>query len=819
LCRYPTTNATVERKHQHLLAVARALRFQANLPLPFWGYCVLTATHLINRIPTPLLGNKSPFELLFNKLPNYSYLRVFGCLCYAATLPHNRHKFAPRSKQYIMLGYPQGIKGYRLYDLSTKQIFMSRDVIFYEHLFPFHISQHFHTAHNNASLVLPHPITDMSAPISFVFFDIDNTTNSPLSTHSFTPLPDGSSPTSLSNSLPFGHNTHPSSTVDNSLPPASVISPENVIPDPPSPTLRKSTRILKPPSYLQEFHCNNASLLAPSPSSTLTNQGTASTNFPLSNFLSYSKLAPGYQSFVLNASTIREPTSFHEASQDPHWCEAMQAEPAALEANNTWSIQPLPSGKVPIGCKWVFKVKLRSDGSLERYKARLVAKGYNQQEGFDYFETFSPVAKFVTVRSLLAIAAVKGWSLYQLDVNNAFLHGELAEEVYMTLPPGLHSKGETSSNFVCRLTKSLYGLKQASRQWFSKFSTTLLSHGFTQSKADYSLFTRQDGSSFIALLVYVDDILIASSDIAAVTKLKQFLDAQFKLKDLGPVRYFLGFEIARSTQGISVSQRKYALEVLEDAGLLGCKPTKCLMDQNLKLSKLKGSLLPDPTVYRRLVGRLMYLTLTRPDIVFAVHKLSQFMEHPREPHYKAAQHILQYIKGAPSQGMFYPSNSELHIKAFSDSDWAGCPDTRRSTTGYCVFLGHSLVSWRSKKQTTVSRSSAEAEYRAMASAVCEVLWLRSLLSDLQISHPNAALLFSDSQAAIHIAANPVFHERTKHLEIDYHLVRDKIQEGVIQNLHVPIKHQVADIMTKALGFPLLSSLTVKMGMHNLCTPS
>ena len=214
----------------------------------------------------------------------------------------------------MMLGYSQGVKGYRLYDLSTKQIFMSRDVIFYEHLFPFHTSQHLHTAQNTASLVLPNPITDMSAPISSVLFDIDNTTNSPFSANSFTPLPAGSSPAAPSTALPFSHNTHPSSTPDCSLPLASVISPEHVILDPTFITLRKSNRIHKPPSYLQEFHCNNASLPAPSPSSTPTNQGTASTNFPLSNFLSYSKLAPCYQSFVLNASTIREPTSFHEAS-------------------------------------------------------------------------------------------------------------------------------------------------------------------------------------------------------------------------------------------------------------------------------------------------------------------------------------------------------------------------------------------------------------------------------------------------------------------------------------------------------------------------
>ena len=523
---------------------------------------------------------------------------------------------------------------------------------------------------------------------------------------------------------------------------------------------------------------------------------------------------------MLNASTIREPSTYNEASKSPHWCEAMQAEIHALETNQTWSLTSLPHGKIPIGCKWVYKVKLRADGTLERYKARLVAKGYNQQEGFDYFETFSPVAKFVTVRCLLAVAVVKGWVLYQLDVNNAFLHGTLDEEVYMSLPPGFHSKGEPyPSDIVCKLQKSLYGLKQASRQWFSKFSTTLLHHGFTQSKADYSLFTKQKGSCFIALLVYVDDILIASNSAEDVAELKSYLDSQFKLKDLGPVRYFLGLEIARSSKGISISQRKYALEIMEDAGMLGCKPAKCPMDQNLKLSKHEGPLIPDPSVYRRLIGRLMYLTMTRPDIVFSVHKLSQFMESPRAPHLKVAQHILQYIKGAPSQGLLYASTSDLHIKAFSDSDWASCPDTRRSTTGYCVFLGSSLVSWRSKKQNTVSRSSAEAEYRAMAAAVCEVIWMKALLADLKISQSQTALLFSDSQEALHIAANPVFHERTKHIELDCHLVRDKIQEGIIKNLHVPSKHQIADIMTKALGYPLFSNLLIKMGVHNLCPPS
>jgi len=292
-------------------------------------------------------------------------------------------------------------------------------------------------------------------------------------------------------------------------------------------------------------------------------------------------------------------------------------------------------------------------------------------------------------------------------VNNAFLHGDLPEEVYMTMPPGFAKKGETK---VCKLNKSLYGLKQASRQWFAKFSSALLEFNFIQSKADYTLFTRHKNSSFIALLVYVDDIVIASNDVVAVSRLIDVLHARFQLKDLGSLKFFLGLEIARTTDGISLSQRKYALEILEDIGFLASKPAKFPMEPNAKLSNNSGSPLSDPSSYRRLVGRLLYLTISRPDISYAVQVLSQFMDQPHSTHLDAVHRVLRYIKGSPGQGLFFSAHSSLQLKVFCDSDWAGCVDTRRSVTGFCIFLDHSLISWNSKKQATVSRSSAEAEY-------------------------------------------------------------------------------------------------------------
>ena len=370
---------------------------------------------------------------------------------------------------------------------------------------------------------------------------------------------------------------------------------------------------------------------------------------------------------------------------------------------------------------------------------------------------------------------------------------------------------------MCRLHKSLYGLKQASRQWFSMFTEAILAAGFVQSKADYSLFIQKVGDSLTVLLIYVDDILITGNNLDSIRATKEFLHSRFRIKDLGDLKFFLGIEIARSQKGILLSQRKYALEIIKDTGLLGVKPVDFPMDDT-KLSN-KGELLKDPAVYRRLVGRLIYLTITRPDITYSVHVLSRFMHEPRLHHMTAALRVVKYLKSCPGQGLLLSSNNDLSLKAFCDSDWAGCPITRRSTTGYCVFLGNSLISWRTKRQRTVSLSSAEAEYRAMTGTCCELTWLQYLFADLHISIPRPAILHCDNQAALHIAANPVFHERTRHIEMDCHFIRDKILDGSVRTRFVGSLQQLADVFTKALGKDKFRSLLSKLGVLDIHSPT
>lgn len=476
----------------------------------------------------------------------------------------------------------------------------------------------------------------------------------------------------------------------------------------------------------------------------------------------------------------------------------------------------LTSWKTTVGCKWVFTVKYNSDGSLERYKARLVAKGFTQTYGVDYSETFAPVAKLNTVRVLLSIAVNLDWPLQQLDVKNAFLNGDLEEEVYMDSPPGFEEKFGSK---VCKLKKSLYGLKQSPRAWFEKFTQSVRKQGYLQGQTDHTLFFKFSPDGKIAILiVYVDDIILTGDDVVEMNRLKKNLAAEFEIKDLGTLRYFLGMEVARSKRGVVVSQRKYILDLLEETGMSGCRPSDTPMDPNVKLwEKGKGAPV-DTGRYQRLVGKLIYLSHTRPDIAYSVSVVSQFMHSPYEEHLEAVYRILRYLKATPGEGIFFKKTNQ-RIEVFTDADWAGSVNDRRSTSGYCTFVWGNLVTWRSKKQSVVARSSAEAEFRAMAQGICEILWLKQILEELKKPMEYPLRLYCDNKAAISIAHNPVQHDRTKHVEIDRHFIKEKIDDGIICLPFVPTNQQIADILTKGLTRHNFEHLISKLGMINIYAPT
>ena len=774
----PQQNGRVERKHRHILNVARALRFQANLPIKFWGECVLTAGYLINRTPSKLLGGKTPYEILFGRPSSYNYIRTFGCLCYARNLNREKDKFASRSQRCLFVGYPFGKKGWKVYDLDTGKYFVSRDVVFSESEFPY----------ADKEGVQPDLVQGAS-------FDITNQFNGELNEEEESEVLENSTVTQSDNNDRGG---------------AAEILGESV-PE----QLGRGHRTKEASTRLRDYVTYTAQQISPSACSPNPILSTG-TSYPIAHYVNCDKFSPQHRSFLAAMTAEKEPASYVQAIKDIRWKEAMMKEIEALEANGTWTVEDLPQGKRALGSKWVYKIKYNSDGSVERYKARLVILGNNQIEGIDYNETFAPVAKMVTVRTFLSVAAAKGWELHQMDVHNAFLHGDLEEEVYMKMPPGFSTQ---QPGKVCRLRKSLYGLRQAPRCWFSKLTTALKRYGFLQSQSDYSLFTLNRDKIHLSILVYVDDLVLAGNNGVAIQKFKDYLCHCFHMKDLGTLKYFLGVEVARNQEGIFLCQRKYALDIISEAGLLGAKPSGFPIEQNHHLALAENALLVDSEKYRRLVGRLIYLTLTRPELSYSVHILAQFMHQPREAHWEAALRVVRYLKGSPGQGILLRADSDLRLYAYCDSDWGSCPLTRRSLTGYFVMLGTSPISWKTKKQHTVSRSSAEAEYRSMATTVCELKWLKGLLLSLGVVHSHPMLLYCDSQAALHISANPVFHERTKHIEIDCHFIRDEIQHGYVQTAYVRSSEQIADIFTKALGTQQFGYLLRKLGVCNLHAPT
>ncbi|XP_019057729.1 PREDICTED: uncharacterized protein LOC109116546 [Tarenaya hassleriana] len=452
----------------------------------------------------------------------------------------------------------------------------------------------------------------------------------------------------------------------------------------------------------------------------------------------------------------------------------------------------------------------QDEGAGDACKVRLVAKGFHQRPGIDYHDTFRPVIKPASIRLVLSIAMSHGWSLRQLDMNNAFLQGHLHDDVYMMQPSGFVDQDRPSH--VCKLHKALYGLKQAPRAWYNELRQFLISSGFKNSLADTSLFIFCKHGIVIYVLVYVDDIVVTGNDTSRNQQFIQLLSDRFSVKDLGDLKFFLGVEVSRSHKGLFLTQQRYVQDLLKRTNMLHAKSVATPMSLTTSLILNSGLPLEDPTEYRNVVGSLQYLNFTRPDIAFTVNKLSQFMHSPTSDHWQAVKRVLRYLAGSPSLGIFMSSTNSFDLHAFSDADWGGNRDDYTSTSAHIVYLGEHPISWSSKKQRTAARSSTEAEYKSVASTAVELRWLSSLLSELGVPMTTKPVIFCDNVGATYLCANPVFHSRMKHVAVDYHFIRGLVQDGLLRVTHVSSQDQLAETLTKPITRARFELLRVRMGL-------
>ena len=491
-----------------------------------------------------------------------------------------------------------------------------------------------------------------------------------------------------------------------------------------------------------------------------------------------------------------EPDSIDEAINDEHWLIAMQEELNQFERNQVWELVPRPNNHQVIGTKWVFRNKLDEYGIITRNKARLVAKGYNQEEGIDYEETYAPVARLEAIRLLLAFACIMDFKLYQMDVKSAFLNGYIQEEVYVDQPPGFENF--EYPNHVFKLKKALYGLKQAPRAWYERLSKFLLEKGFQRGKVDTTLFIKHKNNSILLVQIYVDDIIFGATDESLCKEFASNMQEEFEMSMMGELTFFLGFQIKQTKHGTFVSQSKYCKELLKRFGMDNSKEMATPMSTSCYLDKDEEGKPVDITKYRGMIGSLLYLTASRPDIMFSVCMCARYQANPKESHLSAVKRIMRYLIGTPNMGLWYPKGSSCYLTGYSDSDYGGCKKDRKSTSGTCHLLGNSLISWHSKKQVSVALSTAKAEYVAAGSCCAQILWMKQQLKDYGIKLDHIPIK-CDNTSAINLSKNPVMHSRTKHIDIRHHFIRDHVLKGDCVLEFIESSNQLADIFTKPLA--------------------
>lgn len=506
-----------------------------------------------------------------------------------------------------------------------------------------------------------------------------------------------------------------------------------------------------------------------------------------------------YDDFVVGIAEYSsgEPTDYRKALEIPQWKAAMDSEIESHNQNGTWDLVRLPEGRKLIGSRWVFKLKRSETGDVVKHKARLVAQGYNQRYGIDYVDVFAPVTRQETLRALLAVAGKERMVLHHLDVKTAYLHGTIEEEIYMRQPPGYEVAGK--EDMVCRVRRSIYGLKQSARCWNRALHAALMKLNFEQCESDPCLYVRRDGPKTVFLLVYVDDILVACKQAAVIDAVFEALRKEFDVTNLGLVKHFLGHEVRCNGGVYSLRLTSHIDALIEKFGLKDCNPSKSPMDPSYIKSDNNSKPFEDVTRYRSLVGALLYVAVNaRPDVAASVSLLGRKVSNPSEMDWKAAKRVVRYLKGTKDLKLEFGPGQGWILEGYSDADWAGDQASRMSTSGYLFFFGAGPIAWVSHKQSCVSLSSMEAEYVALSEACQQLIWLRRLMEDFGQSQ-QCTTVYEDNQSCLSFVKAERTSKRSKHIDTKQHFIKDLVDQGVLKLEFCPSENMIADALTKPLG--------------------
>lgn len=799
----PSQNGVAERRIRSLWNIARSLLAHAQLPPSFWEFAINVANVIVNCTSSNASsGNRelTYYEQWYGTRPNLSNLRTFGCRAKVLIQTHLT-KPDSRTRDCIYLGPSPDSAGDLFFALDTKRVIVSRNATFFE---------------ADKLYVSPLPTRDpsyvaslVSAPKRVDYFDISVF----LPDTKVTPL---ILPANVGSIDIFELETRDSLIASRAVTPGDDPPPAPPDPDPPPPVSPVVAEPAKPAPTVQVPP-------APTRSSTRAKSFSNRPDFLYGTSDNLCKGLIGLSEYQDRIETIAFIAALAEhktmrgalSSKDAQlYLEAMVKEVDALTNHGTYKLVPLPFGRKVIKCKWVYKVKLDGDGNFDRLKARLVALGFTQRKGVDYFETFSPVARQNSLKIFYAVAAWEGLTVRQFDIDSAYLNGLLDTEIYMQQPPGFEDPEHP--DWVCLLLKGLYGLKQAGRLWHDVLKSFLLERGWIRCSADPCIFIRFDEHGRAMVAVYVDDMSHAGTD-AAYLRFKAELLECFNIKDLGESKFIVGIQVTQSPKGITLTQSTNISKILAEQHMSDAHPAPVPLTKGDDISITGTSDSPvDGTKYRGIVGKLLYICNTRPDITFAVHTLSRFNKNPSQRHLKLVQRICKYLRGTTNLCLFYPrgDGSPLQLEGYVDSDWANDKDTRRSVTGYVFFINGSPVTWKSTRQPTVALSSTEAEYMAAKDATKEAIWIRRLLADLGHPQSEPTLMNEDNQGCIHLIQNPVHHERTKHIDVQYHFTREQVELGTVEYKYLNSGEQRADLLTKPLLKDDFEYLLRKFNLHS-----